>query len=168
MKQIFYIVGCTYPIVWLLTCVLHCNNCVSLDFFGVFSFDSYKPMTDGSKSCACSSQCLSLCLSFPLSLFGSDLTYLLNRLASVFCSHVCESVFTCACVHLNCHIITLQETVRYNHDKWTCWTNSRWNCLSLHLNEHVSHVSMSHKVKVAFVCLQISYRLSLLWCRDFG
>lgn len=40
----------------------------------------------------------SLPFSPSLSLFGSGLTYLLNRLASVFRSHVCECVYVCVLV----------------------------------------------------------------------
>lgn len=60
----------------------------------VFSFGSYK-LKDGTRSCARLSQCLSLSIS--LTSFGSGVTYLSDRPASVFSSHVCECV--CETVH---------------------------------------------------------------------
>lgn len=56
----------------------------------VFSFGSYK-VNDGTRSCARFSQCLSLSIS--LTSFGSGVTYLSDRPASVFSSHVCVCVW---------------------------------------------------------------------------
>lgn len=112
--QVRLVTHTTYSnLVWCryLSIVLLLMFCLGLIFLRCLSI-GFTHVSDGTKCYACFCQCLSLCIS--LASFGSGLTYLLNRLASVFCSHVCECVYMCACVHLNRHSVTLQGMICQN------------------------------------------------------